>query len=390
MEEGGLTRNISILRKALGEKPDDHQYIVTVPGRGDGSSRMCASERDEPSRGDAVAQDEVQLESAPAVTPLDDFAVTRSHDSVERLAPVAQVAAAADESSSIRRWLLLGGLAALVAGGLAYALRPTHAANGERPLITAIAVLPLANLSGDPSREDLRRRLPRPSSAISPASARCAWSHVLCHALQGRGRATHQDGANTERRRCPRRIGPAQRRPFSNQRPIDPRGDYAHLWAREYERELTDVLKLQSDVARAVVDEVQARVTAEERARLASAGSVNPAAYLEFLLGQHYLWRLTEEDLARAIVHFEESLRVDPSYAASYAGLSHAWWWRGIGRDDVQAGRIALPCSRREGAEACPRPPRSACVDGSPQLRARVGLERRQAGVHTCPRDRSQ
>ena len=104
----------------------------------------------------------------------------------------------------------------------------------------------------------------------------------------------------------------------------------AHLWAREYERELTDVLKLQSDVARAVADEVQARVTAEERARLAPAGSVNPAAYQEFLLGQHYLWRLTEEDLARAIAHFEESVRVDPNYAASYAGLSHAWWWRGI------------------------------------------------------------
>lgn len=104
----------------------------------------------------------------------------------------------------------------------------------------------------------------------------------------------------------------------------------AHLWAREYERELTDVLKLQSEVARAVADEIQARLTAEERARLASAGSVNPEAYQEFLLGQHYLWRLTEEDLARAIGHFEQSARIDPTYAPAYAGLSHAWWWRGI------------------------------------------------------------
>jgi TolB-like protein len=63
-----------------------------------------------------------------------------------------------------------------------------------------------------------------------------------------------------------------------------------HLWARQYERELTDVLKLQADVARAVVDEIQVQITAEERARLASAASSNAGAYQEYLLGQHYLW----------------------------------------------------------------------------------------------------
>lgn len=50
-----------------------------------------------------------------------------------------------------------------------------------------------------------------------------------------------------------------------------------HLWAREYERELTDILKLQSEVARAVAEEIRIQVTAEERARMASAGTVNPA-----------------------------------------------------------------------------------------------------------------
>ena len=124
----------------------------------------------------------------------------------------------------------------------------------------------------------------------------------------------------------------------------------AHLWARAYERELTDVLKLQSEVARAVADEVQDRVTAEERARLASTGPVSAAAYQEFLLGQHYLWRLTEEDLARAIGHFEQSVRLDPSYAAAYAGLSHAWWWRGIW-GDVGFKQVRAP-SRAAAAKA--------------------------------------
>ena len=70
VEEGGLTRNISILRKALGEKPDDHQYIVTVPGRG---YRFVANVHERP-RGprpvDAESQTEVRLESAAAVAQL--------------------------------------------------------------------------------------------------------------------------------------------------------------------------------------------------------------------------------------------------------------------------------------------------------------------------------
>ena len=104
----------------------------------------------------------------------------------------------------------------------------------------------------------------------------------------------------------------------------------AHLWAREYERELTDILKLQSEVARAVAEEIRIQVTAEERARMASAGTVNPAAYQEYLLGQYHLWKLTEEHLARAVDHFERATHLDPGYAAAHAGLSHAWWWRGI------------------------------------------------------------
>ena len=103
-----------------------------------------------------------------------------------------------------------------------------------------------------------------------------------------------------------------------------------HLWAREYERELTDMLKLQGEVARAVADEIRIQVTAEERARMASAGTVDPTAHQEYLLGQHYLWKLTEEDLARAVDHFERATRLDAGYAAAYAGLSHAWWWRGV------------------------------------------------------------
>jgi tetratricopeptide (TPR) repeat protein len=110
---------------------------------------------------------------------------------------------------------------------------------------------------------------------------------------------------------------------------IDARTD-AHLWAREYERDLTDILKLQSEVARAVAAEVRIQITAEERARLASAGTVNPGAHQEYLLGQYHLWKLTEEHLSLAVEHFTRATQIDPEYAAAHAGLSHSSWWRGI------------------------------------------------------------
>ena len=293
--------------------------------------------------------------------------------------------------SSIRPWLLFG-LAALVAGGLVYALRPTHAAHAERPSITAIAVLPLDNLSADPSQEYFADGM---TEALIGNLARIRALRVVSRTSVMRFKGAAPPLTELARTLNVDAVleGSVQRtgdRVRVSVQLIHAATD-AHLWAREYERELTDVLKLQSDVARAVADEVQARLTAEERARLASVGSVHPAAYQEFLLGQHYLWRLTEEDLARAIAPLRgvgacgSQLRrrvCRPFPRVVVAGY--------LGCDDVQAGRIALPCSRREGAGARPWSPGSARLDRSPQVRTRVGLERRQAGVHTCPRHRSQ
>ena len=117
VEEGGLTRNVSVLRKILGEKPDDHQYIVTVPARG---YRFVADVRERWHGG----------ESSGAHVPAPP----------ERDGP--------KRGLSARRWLVLGGLAALGVGTLTYVLRPVRATDPGRTAITSLAVLPLDNRSG--------------------------------------------------------------------------------------------------------------------------------------------------------------------------------------------------------------------------------------------------
>jgi tetratricopeptide (TPR) repeat protein len=103
-----------------------------------------------------------------------------------------------------------------------------------------------------------------------------------------------------------------------------------HLWARDYERDLTDVLKLQGEVAREVAEEIRVQVTPEERARLASARRVDPQAHLAYLLGRHHASRDNEQGWKQAIDYFERATQIDPDYAPAYAGLSQAWLLRGI------------------------------------------------------------
>jgi eukaryotic-like serine/threonine-protein kinase len=98
-----------------------------------------------------------------------------------------------------------------------------------------------------------------------------------------------------------------------------------NLWAKSYERGLTDILALQSEVAHAIADEIRIQVTPDERARLRSKGTVNPVAHVAYLQGS-FLWnRFTGESVKEAIRRYEEALAIDPNYAAAYAGLADSY-----------------------------------------------------------------
>ena len=98
-----------------------------------------------------------------------------------------------------------------------------------------------------------------------------------------------------------------------------------HLWAKTYERKVGDVLTLQGEVARAIAGEVQARITSDESGRLARKRSVSPAALEAYLKGRYYWSQYTDESLTKSIESYEQATRLEPSYAAAYAGLSESW-----------------------------------------------------------------
>lgn len=104
-----------------------------------------------------------------------------------------------------------------------------------------------------------------------------------------------------------------------------------HLWAESYERDLRDVLALQSEIARAVAKEIQVKLTPQEQTRLTRASRVEPAAFEAYLKGRHFWNRRTGDDLAKAAECFQRAIEKDPGYAAAYAGLADcaniAGWW---------------------------------------------------------------
>jgi TolB-like protein/tRNA A-37 threonylcarbamoyl transferase component Bud32 len=94
-----------------------------------------------------------------------------------------------------------------------------------------------------------------------------------------------------------------------------------HLWARSYERDLRDVLQLQSEVARAIADEIQVTLTPQERARLSRVRQVNVESHEAYIRG-HYHWGRVHPD--RSIEHFQRAIAIDPTNALSYAGMADA------------------------------------------------------------------
>ena len=95
-----------------------------------------------------------------------------------------------------------------------------------------------------------------------------------------------------------------------------------HLWAKSYERDLRDILALQSEVARAIAQEIQIKLTPQERARLASARPVNPEVHEAYLRGVYYFNKFTDEGFRKASDCWRQALEKDPGYALAYAALA--------------------------------------------------------------------
>jgi TolB-like protein len=97
-----------------------------------------------------------------------------------------------------------------------------------------------------------------------------------------------------------------------------------HIWSESYERSLINVLQLQSDVARAIANQVKVQLTPYEDAAFANSPQVNLEAYEYYLKGRFHWYRFAEGDLELALEYFQRAIDEDPGYALAYVGFADA------------------------------------------------------------------
>ena len=121
------------------------------------------------------------------------------------------------------------------------------------------------------------------------------------------------------------------------------------LWAAKFERDLKDVLALQSEVARAIVHGVRATLTPRQRSRLAAGPAVDPGAYQEYLRGRYSFNKFTGPGFRESVQHFQRAVGLQPDYARAYAGLAFGWY--GLSNIYLPPGQ-AMPRSRAAALKA--------------------------------------
>jgi len=198
------------------------------------------------------------------------------------------------------------------------------------PHIESLAVLPLANLSGDPQQEyfadGMTEELITNLGKIGALRV-ISRTSVMQYKQTKKPLPTIAQELNVEAVVEGSVLRSGNRVRITAQL-IEAKAE-RHLWAESYERDLRDVLTLQGEVAETIARQVQAKLTRQEQRRLASARPVNPEAYQAYLKGLQHSYSYTPVQLATALEYFQSALEKDPHYPLAYAGVANIWMGRG-------------------------------------------------------------
>ncbi len=296
--EQSLNAAVKRLRSALGDSADAPRYVETLARQG---YRFVAS-----------------VEAVPMAPP--------SGGSTEP--PPSGPGQAPGTTAKPGRWLLWGALVLLLV--LAAALgrrvvlpRAPHAA-GRFMLV----VLPFRNLSGDPRQEyfadGMTEEMITQLGSLDPRHL-----GVIARTSAMKYVGSHVDGAQVARELGVDYVLEGSVTRTTNQVRVTAQliqaSDQTDLWADEYDRPVSDMLKLQSDVARAIAARIRLTLSEPVQARLAGAGPLNVEAHEAYLLGLE-AWNLrTRESTERSISEFDRAVAIDPSYARGYAALARVY-----------------------------------------------------------------
>src|SRR5438445_21816 len=192
-----------------------------------------------------------------------------------------------------------------------------------RPGLPSVAVLPFLNLSSDPENEYFADGITEDVIAhLSKIRALKVISRTSVMAFKQRDQSLKEIGARLEAAALlegsVRRVGDRVRIVAQL---IDAETD-RHLWAETYDRRLTDVFAIQTDVALHIASALEAELSPDEKSRLHKEPTSDLQAYQLYLQGRHCYLRYTEEGTRKGLEYFERAIAQDPDYALAPAALA--------------------------------------------------------------------
>jgi TolB-like protein/DNA-binding winged helix-turn-helix (wHTH) protein len=299
----GINTAVRKIRQALRDDPDKPRFVETVVGKGYrfAAPLICKN---------GGSSGTAEVPTAPLESPADS--------------EPAAVVEPKHRSASLWAAGVAGVLALLLAvAGLWYRARSAKPA--DQSAIKSIAVLPLKNISGDSSQEyladgmteELIGRLSgiRGLRVISRTSVMGFKDTKL--SVPEIAKTLNVDAVvegSVIRHGNRIRVHAQLIRAATDE----------HFWSEEYDRELKDVLELQSEVARAIADKVEVSVTGQEHARLVAARPIAPEVYESYVKGMNDP-ETTKPQIEQRIADFQEAIRKDPTFAPAYVGLAESY-----------------------------------------------------------------
>jgi TolB-like protein/Tfp pilus assembly protein PilF len=226
------------------------------------------------------------------------------------------------------RWLILGSSIAALAAvvSVAYFATRMRAKDTSRARIHSLAVLPLQNLSGNPSQDYIA------DGMTEELIGRLSGIHGL--RVISRTSVMHFKNTQLSVPEIARMLAVdaivegslvQEGREIRVHAQLIRAATDEHIWAGEYQREYQSILEVQEEVARNIVEQIQLNLTPEDRARLASKVPVDPEAYEDYLRGRYYFNQRTEDALHKSIASFQQTIARDPGYAPAYSGVAEAY-----------------------------------------------------------------
>jgi TolB-like protein/DNA-binding winged helix-turn-helix (wHTH) protein len=335
--ERGLNVCVQQIRAALGDDPDTPRFLETLPKRG--YRFLAPVERVEGTDADAAAQ---------------SISYAQGGDG----APVV-VASAASRDSAARRSV---GRKALIVFAVAGALLLASYFGGARSWILArrtagpirsIAILPFDNYSGDPEQqyftdgmtEALTAEMGKIHGLRVPSRTSVMLYKREKKPLQQIARELNVDAlVEGSVMRLGDRVGVTVQL-------LDGARDQ-HLWGESYERDSSDVITLEHDLARTIAEKLKLNLSAGEQLRLNSPEKVNPEAYAAYLHGRFYWSKRSIEDFHKSIEYYEQAIARAPNYAPAYAGLADAYALLGSSPNDALPPNEAMPKAKAAAHKA--------------------------------------